>query len=103
MADYADAFGVVADDDTWMPVVIALGAFLAGTLLQHVIEQRAGVDVPVDEVYGIAVIIAANMQFSGDTAMYATIGGGIHTAEALARRFGLKQRLQDAMGSGGDA
>lgn len=92
MPDYGDAFDALAETENWYNVAVAGGAFLAAGIGKNIVESRGGTDLP-DEAYGAGVIAGSAMFLSGDMRKYAVIGGGLHTAEAAARRVGIKSRL----------
>ncbi|MFC7140029.1 hypothetical protein ACFQMA_09305 [Halosimplex aquaticum] len=99
MAEYGDAFDVLADSDTWMKIGVAAGAFAGATVGRNVIEQRFGYTQVPDEAYGLGTVAGSAMFLDGDMSKFAIVGGGLHTVEALARRFNIKQRVENAGGN----
>jgi len=98
MGELADSFDTLADSDMWMDVAILFGAFLAGTVARNLIEPNSPWDLP-DEVYGVLVVLGAGYLPEGEN--MARMGGGLYTADKLAVRFGLKQRVT-SVGEGGN-
>lgn len=95
--ELADSFDTLADSDTWEQVVVLGAGYMAGTLMKNTVESRIGTDIP-DEAYGVGVVVAAGYFLDGDYQKFATLGGALHTADALAVRFNVKSRVQDATG-----
>lgn len=95
MADVADNFDQLADMDFWYDSSILFAGFLAPTLIKNTVETRFGRDLP-DEVYGASIVVGSEIALDGDYKRMAQLGGGLHVVDALATRFNIKSRVQDA-------
>ncbi|WP_231184721.1 hypothetical protein [Haladaptatus sp. DYF46] len=97
-SDLTASFEKLADTDTMQDIATLGGAYMAAVILKNTIDGRMSIDVP-DEAYGIAVAGGANYAASGETAKFGMLGGGLYTLDALARRVGIKAKLQNAGGN----
>jgi len=98
MADnLTDSFDKLADSETWEQVVVLGAGYMGGTLLKNTVEGRMDVDAP-DEVYGVAIVAGSTYFLDGEYAKFGSLGGALYTADALATRFGIKSKVEDATG-----
>jgi len=94
MADVADNFDQLADMDFWYDSSVLFAGFLAPTLIKNTLEGRLNKDLP-DEAYGAAVVVIAEIVLDEYKRM-AQLGGGLYVVDALATRFNVKSRIQNA-------
>ena len=90
--EFGDAFDVLSDTSTYTEMVGAAGAgFMASSITANLAERFAPGDLP-DEANGLAVIALAEV---GDVpyARPMQFGAGVYTADALARRAGVKETI----------
>lgn len=94
MADLSDNFETLTDTDFAVDVAVVFAAFLGTALFKSVAEGFIPMDLP-DAVYGIAVIVLAEMAGT-DFQRPAQLGAGFYTADRAASRVNLQQRVQNA-------
>jgi hypothetical protein len=85
--DFGDATETLANDDFWIDVAMLFVGFFGTTLVAMVVDGV--VDLP-NELYGIGVA-AASEAFT-DYRMI-TAGAGLYTADVLATRVGVKDKI----------
>jgi len=92
--EFNDAFDVLSDTSTYTEMVAAAGAgFMASSITANLAERFAPADLP-DEANGLAVIALAEVADVPDKyARPMQFGGGVYTADALARRAGVKETI----------
>ncbi len=94
-SDLTASFEALADTDTMRDIATLGGAYMAAVVLKNTIDGRMSINVP-DEAYGIVVAGGANYAADGDTAKFGMLGGGLYSLDALARRAGIKSKIQNA-------
>lgn len=88
----AEMFQALADTGRWEDVAYVFGGFMGASVVEAVAEGSMNYDAP-SEAYGAIGILAAETGLSGQTKRMVQIGSGLHTADQLAARFGVKARL----------
>lgn len=86
----SEAFGNVADADTWERSAAVTGGYLAPTLARNLTEGQTSMDVP-DELYGVAVM--AGSRYSPAYSNEIAVGGGLYAIDKTLERFDLKQTV----------
>lgn len=90
--EFGDAFTVLSDTSTYIEMVGAAGAgYMASSITANLAERIAPADLP-DEANGLAVIALAEVA-DVPYAEAMQFGGGVYTADALARRVGVKETI----------
>ncbi len=85
-----EAFGNLADADTWEQAAAVTGGYLAPTLVRNLAEGQTDYDVP-DELYGAAVMFGS--QYSPIYGSEMAVGGGLYAIDQALERFDLKQTV----------
>ena len=96
MGDLQDQFDQLLDYEEWIQILVVLAAFMAGTVVRNVLEPNTPFDLP-DEVYGLVVFFAGG--YAPEYGREVMIGGGLYTADKLAERLDVKQRVTSIGGS----
>lgn len=94
----ADYFDTLTEPSFAMDVGTVLTAYMGTSIGGPMVDGFVPVDLP-NEAYGIATIVAAEATLSGSRKVLVQYGGGFHTLETLADRFGVKDALEDLGGS----
>ena len=91
MADLEKTFDNVVDAEKGEEAAVAFAGFLAPLLVKSIVEGWTSFDV-YDELYGLAVILIAEMALDS-AARSAQIGGGIYILNRIARRYNVQQKI----------
>ncbi len=86
--EFGGAFDALADDDTWMDAAEVAAGYLGPGMVANVAEGSTPFDIP-NEAYGLAGIAAGEKMGR----RMVSVGSGVYTIDALAQRFGLKNRV----------
>lgn len=86
-----EAFNSLMDMEMWESAVVALGGYLAPTVVENVASGRVPEVVDHPEVYGIATIAGA--EFAPAYTREVQVGAGVYTAENVAERAGLRDTI----------
>lgn len=91
----AEAYDKLVDTSYWMDAATAFGGFMAADLVGELAPARmGGMRVP-PEAYGAAVVVGAEFApgVTRKQKRMAQIGAGLHTVDAAASRFGLRDTV----------
>jgi len=86
--NFGGAFDALADDDTWMDAAEVAAGYAGPMVGANVLEGSMPFDAP-NEAYGLAGVAAG--EYAGRRMV--SVGSGLYTLDALARRAGLKQKV----------
>jgi len=81
----------LTDADTYEMVAAAGAGYMAPFVLDNIADRFAPMDVP-DEAIGLAAVGLA-AAYGGDYSASMMAGAGAYTADAAARRFGIKDTV----------
>lgn len=94
----SDSYEQLASTDMWEDVIYVFVGFFAPVLFGRLVEGVGSFDV-YDELYGLAVIVAAEflMEDNDDLRRQVQLGGGLFTVDQAAERYNVKQRIQEVI------
>lgn len=96
MADY---FATLTDTGFIEDVAIIVGAAMGAALAETAGEQYLPYDLP-SEAYGIILIVAMELPqvpLKKSQRRRAQLGGGVHTIDNLAARYGVQSKVQGVL------
>lgn len=99
MAELADSFDALADEQMWMQTVAVAGGYMGASVAQMTVDGMLPVDVP-NEGYGLGVA-AVGYAYGGGYNREIATGGALYTTDAFAQRIGVKESINQAAANAG--
>jgi len=90
MAELADSFDALADQDMWVEAVSVLAGLVFPAFARAFIDNT--VDLP-DEVYGVGTVLGAEYAAPGDYKRPIQVGAGVNAVIAFGNRFDAVSRF----------
>ena len=85
-------FETLADTDMWVEALAALGGFLAPQVVQYLVENKMGMDLP-NLTYGVLAIVLAEVGAPDEYKRNVQIGAGAKVGYDVADSAGLIARI----------
>lgn len=91
MQELDESFDLLTDAEMWTDVAAIGAGYMGASVAQTVIDGASSFDIP-NEAYG-AGVAAAGYAFAPTYEKQIASGGALYTVDAMAQRFGLKNRV----------